>query len=234
MIRSVRSSPVILRRPSTDLGFTRDRHRLMRKSAKADLRARPSKDDGPCGAACSLAARPRPIIHQSRVYPRLAYLMRKSARADLRGSLRSRLRMTGLDRTEYALMYPALRGYCLRIRTRAQGIGQLGIVSRRRERRRQHVPLARLRNQVVRIGNEKETFRDVSVCSCRHDTNVALVGAITLLERGARITVGHAVRLRIPEGPESARQTVLLARIGTRSEERRVGKECRSRWSPYH
>ena len=29
----------------------------------------------------------------------------------------------------------------------------------------------------------------------------------------------------------------LLARLGkklTRSEERRVGKECRSRWSPYH
>ena len=23
-------------------------------------------------------------------------------------------------------------------------------------------------------------------------------------------------------------------RVGTRSEERRVGKECRSRWSPYH
>ena len=22
--------------------------------------------------------------------------------------------------------------------------------------------------------------------------------------------------------------------VGTRSEERRVGKECRSRWSPYH
>ena len=26
----------------------------------------------------------------------------------------------------------------------------------------------------------------------------------------------------------------MLKRIGTRSEERRVGKECRSRWSPYH
>src|SRR2546430_17488253 len=25
-----------------------------------------------------------------------------------------------------------------------------------------------------------------------------------------------------------------LARVGRRSEERRVGKECRSRWSPYH
>ena len=26
----------------------------------------------------------------------------------------------------------------------------------------------------------------------------------------------------------------LLARLMRRSEERRVGKECRSRWSPYH
>src|SRR5689334_24424724 len=27
---------------------------------------------------------------------------------------------------------------------------------------------------------------------------------------------------------------IKLLRINTRSEERRVGKECRSRWSPYH
>ena len=27
---------------------------------------------------------------------------------------------------------------------------------------------------------------------------------------------------------------ILPLRIGKRSEERRVGKECRSRWSPYH
>src|SRR3989449_1071242 len=26
----------------------------------------------------------------------------------------------------------------------------------------------------------------------------------------------------------------LMAELGIRSEERRVGKECRSRWSPYH
>ena len=26
----------------------------------------------------------------------------------------------------------------------------------------------------------------------------------------------------------------LLEKEGSRSEERRVGKECRSRWSPYH
>ena len=27
---------------------------------------------------------------------------------------------------------------------------------------------------------------------------------------------------------------VLLNKLSSRSEERRVGKECRSRWSPYH
>ena len=29
-------------------------------------------------------------------------------------------------------------------------------------------------------------------------------------------------------------ETDLLGGCSTRSEERRVGKECRSRWSPYH
>src|SRR3989449_9964327 len=29
-------------------------------------------------------------------------------------------------------------------------------------------------------------------------------------------------------------QTTLTRSLGLRSEERRVGKECRSRWSPYH
>ena len=28
--------------------------------------------------------------------------------------------------------------------------------------------------------------------------------------------------------------TVVLEKLSARSEERRVGKECRSRWSPYH
>ena len=30
------------------------------------------------------------------------------------------------------------------------------------------------------------------------------------------------------------REDVAVARATARSEERRVGKECRSRWSPYH
>ena len=34
-------------------------------------------------------------------------------------------------------------------------------------------------------------------------------------------------------GPQGTREIVRTVK-GWRSEERRVGKECRSRWSPYH
>ena len=48
------------------------------------------------------------------------------------------------------------------------------------------------------------------------------------LERGFGHTLGNALR-----------RTLLSSMVGSaitevRSEERRVGKECRSRWSPYH
>ena len=33
---------------------------------------------------------------------------------------------------------------------------------------------------------------------------------------------------------EESISTILNTKLGERSEERRVGKECRSRWSPYH
>ena len=39
-------------------------------------------------------------------------------------------------------------------------------------------------------------------------------------------------RAAIPSG--SADAIVLIREYHLRSEERRVGKECRSRWSPYH
>ena len=35
-------------------------------------------------------------------------------------------------------------------------------------------------------------------------------------------------------GLKNLKYTVAMARTGERSEERRVGKEWRSRWSPYH
>src|SRR5258708_37644243 len=53
-------------------------------------------------------------------------------------------------------------------------------------------------------------------------------------------TINLEVWLRVFFGPEGgaltgSRPQAELARLGDeRSEERRVGKECRSRWSPYH
>ena len=50
-----------------------------------------------------------------------------------------------------------------------------------------------------------------------------------------RATIVHEsrgrLRLRLRQKNLTLRQADLLE---TRSEERRVGKECRSRWSPYH
>ena len=56
--------------------------------------------------------------------------------------------------------------------------------------------------------------------------------AKTLLNRG-RVTVNGAV---CKKGDTQLREGDSVAVDGAplRSEERRVGKECRSRWSPYH
>jgi len=47
--------------------------------------------------------------------------------------------------------------------------------------------------------------------------------------------IGDAfVELKIPVGKVYTSQFSRAIQTGKRSEERRVGKECRSRWSPYH
>ena len=43
-----------------------------------------------------------------------------------------------------------------------------------------------------------------------------------------------ADRRAFAESVEWERLGDFFLRVGSRSEERRVGKECRSRWSPYH
>ena len=48
------------------------------------------------------------------------------------------------------------------------------------------------------------------------------VGTITDMDGNFKLSV-----------PASAKE-LIVSFIGYRSEERRVGKECRSRWSPYH
>ena len=52
--------------------------------------------------------------------------------------------------------------------------------------------------------------------------------------RAARSAPTAAPAPRRPRGPPVGRGASRSDRPTTRSEERRVGKECRSRWSPYH
>ena len=44
----------------------------------------------------------------------------------------------------------------------------------------------------------------------------------------------HLFHLLIRPGKQGSGSTCNIKRQMNRSEERRVGKECRSRWSPYH
>ena len=46
------------------------------------------------------------------------------------------------------------------------------------------------------------------------------------------VPLGDRVVLKQVEAEETTKSGIVLP--GQRSEERRVGKECRSRWSPYH
>ena len=47
------------------------------------------------------------------------------------------------------------------------------------------------------------------------------------------ICIAKEKMTKMPNGAVDALKEELTRRI-SRSEERRVGKECRSRWSPYH
>src|SRR5476649_1258167 len=51
---------------------------------------------------------------------------------------------------------------------------------------------------------------------------------------GAKARLAVSMERTMTEGMLSLRNLALLAHEGDRSEERHVGKECRSRWSPYH
>src|SRR5260221_3190750 len=54
------------------------------------------------------------------------------------------------------------------------------------------------------------------------------------LLRKKAIGDAHFIEVRIPGEREQARMLIFPSKSSNRSEERRVGKECRSRWSPYH
>src|SRR3989442_15265544 len=79
----------------------------------------------------------------------------------------------------------------------------------------------------VRIEEREVVIRRGRACHVSAGVLTHLVGVVFVLDAdaGAESRVGEV-------GDVPRRVDVRVARA--RSEERRVGKECRSRWSPYH
>ena len=65
-----------------------------------------------------------------------------------------------------------------------------------------------------------------------HDSRGTLAGSMTVSP--TRLGLEEYVEVYVYTATMSAETRSEAARARSRSEERRVGKECRSRWSPYH
>src|SRR5260370_11218213 len=66
---------------------------------------------------------------------------------------------------------------------------------------------------------------------CSSDLNFPIAIAV---KNNPQITIGKLRALVANQYVREARSALLPNAYLSRSEERRVGKECRSRWSPYH
>src|SRR3712207_7485259 len=80
-------------------------------------------------------------------------------------------------------------------------------------------------------------WRDWSSDVCSSDLQVRAYGAVGAGHGDLLVEVAaldHAGQLDGPAQLELAPLAAGLRLAQRRSEERRVGKECRSRWSPYH
>src|SRR3712207_9303133 len=79
-----------------------------------------------------------------------------------------------------------------------------------------------------KIQDGRDAIIKVTACAiCGSDLHL-MGGFVPSMERGD--VLGHET---MGEVVEVGRDNTKL-KVGDRSEERRVGKECRSRWSPYH
>src|SRR2546422_11623146 len=68
----------------------------------------------------------------------------------------------------------------------------------------------------------------------RASANLLLDGLVTCTGDDIAIIMSHRRGVGAPDIHHFAWDCFLAATEEARSEERRVGKECRSRWSPYH
>src|SRR3712207_8072307 len=85
----------------------------------------------------------------------------------------------------------------------------------------------------VALASSSTAFPDSSLANRRREENVEKVEKALLLPCPTICPSAHRARQGdLYYAPPSLALTLLDSYL--RSEERRVGKECRSRWSPYH
>ena len=110
-------------------------------------------------------------------------------------------------------------------------------------------------NKVIFINSANIPYAEIAVDGNVHFTGTQGVGKSTVLRALLFFYNADKHRLGIQQGQkpfdefyfrqsnsyilyevmrENGAYTILVGRYQGRSEERRVGKECRSRWSPYH
>ena len=82
--------------------------------------------------------------------------------------------------------------------------------------------------------NPRYHAREVAILRAQYNQAALVLGSATpSLESRARAGKGVYQHLRLTQRANPL-ATIPEVQVTTRSEERRVGKECRSRWSPYH
>ena len=90
----------------------------------------------------------------------------------------------------------------------------------------------------IYVRGKVKSSEEVGLYSEKHTppestTTEELLGLVDDLNRRDEID-GILVQLPLPPQVDSKRVLLAVDPAKDRSEERRVGKECRSRWSPYH
>src|SRR3989441_790625 len=121
----------------------------------------------------------------------------------------------------------------------AQLTGELLVATQRKSRIRDRQPRGPLEELAMPVERRRpqRTIGDAA----RADLIVGNELRLGLLDLDELAELGRLGRFALTDGfcmgLEEAQQFVRVVRVApddARSEERRVGKECRSRWSPYH
>ena len=98
-----------------------------------------------------------------------------------------------------------------------------------------HEPLGRRYTKGDHPRSEKRSWQSLDKI-LRSDRNSAMALPDKKLARSRALAAGAGISsmLIVAGGAATARDGFNFQDVNARSEERRVGKECRSRWSPYH